>query len=362
MVSRVRTACLSNSALAATLSTRRALSRSPDELLQRELEKPSKVGKSGFASSKSSMDARGLVTPMERLWIEEVRHLHSLWREGPPRIRTVNLGPRSSVAFKPEHEQKKRQEKKARRKRKKDLASQETIHNHPVSTVSDVEWPVNPEPAEPKETGWQWPSPTQKPQDAPAQPPTAEELATLSAIQMQKHAVELCRVFFQKDHSDGEDDEEEPLDEDDGSVRENLEFFLRFFEENADLRGYYEKKWEQGEFSCLVCGGMGVKLRKKFSNCVALVQHSVSISKTKKRAAHRAFGQAVSRVLGWEINRLPTIVLSLDKPLGHKLQPDAAENASIAQDIPVSENTSAAKDIPVSAASDVIHIDSSEEE
>ncbi|XP_068653582.1 uncharacterized protein [Aristolochia californica] len=282
----------------------------------------------GVPSSKSSMVPQGLLTAMERLWIEEVRYLHSLLRQGTPRSCNVNFSPMRSVAFKRESKLKKKQEKKAKKKRDKILASQtqqEQLQNHPVSTVSDIEWPLNPVPEEPQAIGWPgWLCQIQDPRDAAAQPATAEELAKLSAIQMQKDAAKLFRDFFRKESSDGEDDKGDPMDEDEDedSIPENLEFFLRIFSEDADLRGYYEKNWGQGEFSCLVCGGIGVKLGKKFANCVGLVQHSISISKTTMRAPHRAFGQALCRVLGWEINRLPTIVLSSVRLPG-TLTPDA---------------------------------------
>ncbi|XP_068667089.1 uncharacterized protein [Aristolochia californica] len=292
------------------------------------------------------MDPLGFLTAKERQWIEEVHYLHSLWRQGPPRTGKVNLGPQSSVAFKPENKLKTKKEKKAKKKKDTILASQtqqEPFDNHPVSTVSEVEWPLNPVPEEPQEIGW--PSQTQNSQVAAA---TGEELAKLSSIQMQKEAVKLCRDFFKKESSDGEDDKGEPTDEDSDSISEHLDFFLRLFAEDAELRGYYEKHWEKGEFSCLVCGGIGVKLGKKFGNCVALVQHSISISKTTKRASHRAFGQALCRVLGWEISRLPTIVLSLGEPLSRTLDQAAPQNASLAQNMIIS--------------ADVVHIDNIAEE
>ncbi|KAI7739199.1 hypothetical protein M8C21_016174 [Ambrosia artemisiifolia] len=83
-------------------------------------------------------------------------------------------------------------------------------------------------------------------------------------------------------------------------------FVVKLFDEVEGLREYYLKYCGGGgEFVCLICGGVGEKCGKRFKDCVALVQHSVAIAKTKKRRSHRAFGKVVCKVLGWEIDRLP---------------------------------------------------------
>ncbi|KAG8386395.1 hypothetical protein BUALT_Bualt03G0144400 [Buddleja alternifolia] len=91
------------------------------------------------------------------------------------------------------------------------------------------------------------------------------------------------------------DDDDEMVEEDDG--REEYGFFLKVFEEDTLLKEFYEKNFAKGEFSCLVCGALGGKgTRKKFKGCLALMQHSIAIARTKKRRAHRAFGQAVCKI------------------------------------------------------------------
>ncbi|KAL3355865.1 hypothetical protein AABB24_016832 [Solanum stoloniferum] len=102
-------------------------------------------------------------------------------------------------------------------------------------------------------------------------------------------------------------------DDDDMEVEKgekSLNFFVKLFEEDGGLREYYEKNNESGgEFICLVCSGVGKKgWSKRFKDCVGLVQHSITIS--NMRQAHRAYGQVIFRILGWDINRLPSIVLS----------------------------------------------------
>lgn len=107
----------------------------------------------------------------------------------------------------------------------------------------------------------------------------------------------------------GSSDDDELTEEDD--VRS---FFDKVFEEDTDLREYYDKGFANGEFSCLVCGALGGKKSlKKFKGCLALVQHSVAIKSNKRRRLHRAFGQAVCNVLGWDLNRLPDIVSRLSE-------------------------------------------------
>ncbi|KAL2496517.1 uncharacterized protein Fot_40274 [Forsythia ovata] len=96
------------------------------------------------------------------------------------------------------------------------------------------------------------------------------------------------------------------------------------------LMEYYEKNHMNGEFSCLVCGSVGGrKTGKRFKNCVALVQHSITVARIKKRA-HRAYSQAICKILGWDIDRLPTIVLPLaDKSVEVQGNFNNGENSSI---------------------------------
>jgi hypothetical protein len=73
---------------------------------------------------------------------------------------------------------------------------------------------------------------------------------------------------------------------------------------------------KKGDFYCLVCGGIKKKMWKRFKDCVALIQHSTTVLRTKRKRAHRAFAQVVCKVIGWDINQLPTIVLKdLDSSL-----------------------------------------------
>ncbi|KAL1821508.1 hypothetical protein ACET3Z_016377 [Daucus carota] len=67
------------------------------------------------------------------------------------------------------------------------------------------------------------------------------------------------------------------------------------FAEDSELRSYYEKNCESGEISCFVCAGLGQKAGKKYKDCVALVQHATTITKTKKRHARKAVGEVICK-------------------------------------------------------------------
>ncbi|XP_020270883.1 probable protein phosphatase 2C F42G9.1, partial [Asparagus officinalis] len=148
-----------------------------------------------------------------------------------------------------------------------------------------------------------------------ARPPvSAAEQARVSATLVQQTALKSSRAFFSKD---GSDDDEMNEDEDDDDEEESraLEFFVGVFDKDDKLREYYAKHYEKGDFFCLVCEGIRVKLGRRYVDCVGLVQHSIAITKTKRRGAHRGFGRAVCRVLGWDIKRLPNIILDHSEPM-----------------------------------------------
>ncbi|KAL3325613.1 hypothetical protein AABB24_036710 [Solanum stoloniferum] len=267
----------------------------------------------------------------EQRLIQEVHYLHSLWHQGPPHPHVhPNLHPQTPVSLQPSGST---QFKKRNKQKSKKL--KEAI------TDSGVKW-VFPTPAESSpvtESGW--PSFTAQPNSQPHLP-TAEELARVAGNRAQQQALKVVSDYLKCSIDDDEEDMYEDEDEDDmevGKGEKNLNFFAKLFEEDSGLREYYEKNSESGgEFSCLVCSGVGKKgWSKRFKDCVGLVQHSITIS--NKRQAHWAFGQVLCRILGWDINRLPSIVLSAggkpsessDKPveaqvLGSELQTSSLAN------------------------------------
>ncbi|CAK9134140.1 unnamed protein product [Ilex paraguariensis] len=243
---------------------------------------------------------------------DEVIYLHSLWRQGPPRPNPNrrNPNPNTSIHLQPSSSRQfKKERQRPRGKRGGKLVNKPPNSDPPL--VSDVEWPCKPPGEAPPETSSGWPklSPKWTPT---TRLPSAEEQARFAANQVHRKALKATQEFLtwaaDSDNDTDEDNEmEDDLMGDDGC--EEYKFFLNVFKEDGELKSYYEKNYENGEFSCLVCGGVGQKVGKRFMNCVALVQHSKSIAKTKKRRAHRSYGQAICKVLGWDIDRLPSIVM-----------------------------------------------------
>ncbi|XP_011654042.2 uncharacterized protein LOC101208512 isoform X3 [Cucumis sativus] len=254
----------------------------------------------------------------ERL-TQEVLHLHALWHRGPPPRNPIPTHNHSSTPLANPIPSNKRpigpDKPKNKNKNKKKTTPRPT-----TTTRLRPNWPC-PQPLQnqPSTSSW-WP-PIQPVPTPAAQPVSSEDRQNLAALQLQDEGSDACREFFARNADSESDEEEEEEEEDDWEMMESKEykFFLKMFVENEELRVYYEKNCESGLFCCLVCGGMGKKKSgKRFKNCLGLVQHSISISGTKKKRAHRAFGLVVSRVFGWDVDRLPTIVLK-GEPLSRSL-------------------------------------------
>ncbi|XP_074319291.1 uncharacterized protein LOC141656335 isoform X2 [Silene latifolia] len=228
--------------------------------------------------------------PYETTLIQEVLYLHSLWHRGPPSGPTT----RTNQYLKPTP----------------------TTHFKKNKHVSDKEWPVSEVVPDPH-SGSEWPA-FRKLNTPITRPATEEEKARVLGVRVQMRGVEACSCLFQKRNEDGEDEEDDEEEEDDGDDEEEIDLFENLFEEDGELREFYKKNCEGvgggGEFCCLVCGGGNVG--RKFKNCVALVQHSITVSKTKRRKAHRAYGRVVCKVLGWDVDRLPSLPVSVGDGVG----------------------------------------------
>jgi hypothetical protein len=275
---------------------------------------------------------------------DEVIYLHYLWQQGPPQQpnfirRALNnipssssqphytphfhpqlsrhpfppsnirsLPPVSSTVFKKKNKKKKRERKR-------------TKPDPPRSPGPD--WPC-PKLSDSPKTGWPVPKP--RSDSPPSLQPQEKE--RLSVLQSQNKACKAFREFLIDEDNEvvDDDDEEEDDDNSDGRMEEFEEFFIRVFMEDNQLRGYYQRCFENGEFFCLVCGAAEKKKSgKKYKDCIGLVQHSKLIVRTANKKAHRAFGQAVCKVLGWDIHRLPTIVIT-GVPLGCSTEINPAQS------------------------------------
>ncbi|GAB4846577.1 hypothetical protein Ancab_025584 [Ancistrocladus abbreviatus] len=260
---------------------------------------------------------------------DEVIYLHSLWHQGPPSSakstsQNPTLKPLSTTPFK----------KKKKKKKKKMMM----MMKKPI-IVSNKEWPVNSDPSTPSTSGSAWPE-FKRVFSSATRPASAGEVASIMAMRAQRKGLDACCEFFESDDGDDDDgnDDDNVDEEKEGGgdnvfeESEELAFFLKLFEGDEELRGCYEKYYQNGEFSCLVCAGIRQKLRKKYFNCHALVQHCITISKTKKRRAHRAYGQVICKVLGWDINRLPVWVPPAGDTAGQSLEQPSVMQTSLKGD------------------------------
>ncbi|WKA11984.1 hypothetical protein VitviT2T_029427 [Vitis vinifera] len=228
---------------------------------------------------------------------DEVIYLHSLWHQGPPRKTNTNPNPRPiSKSSRTLHQTsisktfKNTTTKKHKTKPKKLEKAKKPPESDPQPPASGAEWPV--QPISDQLSGW-----SKSPSLPTARPATAEEEAKLIALQIQEKGLAACREFFSRNESDDDDDDVDDDDlEEDGC--EEFEFFVGLFSKDVELRSYYEKNNEGGIFCCLVCGGMGKKVGK--------------------------------RVLGWDVNRLPTIALKAGDhlPQGGELQGNSNGNTN----------------------------------
>ncbi|KAF1896998.1 hypothetical protein Lal_00034699 [Lupinus albus] len=180
---------------------------------------------------------------------------------------------------------------------------------------SGAEWVCENTPCDSSSTASGWPSFNTK-SSSQTHAVLAEAQASVAGLQMQQHkALEACKEYLvgsagsDCDNDTDNEDEDESIDCSDPVECEELKFFLRLFTEDSDLRRYYENNYGEGDFCCLVCGGVGKKTGKRFKGCVSLVQHSIAVKRTKRMRAHRAYSQVICKVLGWDFDRLPTIVL-----------------------------------------------------
>uniref|UniRef100_A0A804I569 Uncharacterized protein n=2 Tax=Musa acuminata subsp. malaccensis TaxID=214687 RepID=A0A804I569_MUSAM len=246
---------------------------------------------------------------LERFRAEEVLYLHSLWRRGTPPNRNRNLDPSPGPALHPAPAAFKKKSKQEKRGKKEKAAA--------ARTDSGPEWPSIPAPdTNAVPTTWGDLAPTQA--AATSMPVSAEDQARVAAAQAQHNGLKASQDFFSEE-DDSDEDEEDDMEENDGVKMGPFRFFTELFVKDGELREYYEKNYEKGEFSCFACAGIGSKRVRRFRNCMGLVQHAKSTSKAKRRGAHRALAKAVCQVLGWDIKRLPSFVLDTAVSLGRSL-------------------------------------------
>ncbi|BAF18755.1 uncharacterized protein [Oryza sativa Japonica Group] len=245
----------------------------------------------------------------ERLLAEEVLYLHSLWRRAAP----APIPPRGSGSV----ATLRRVDRRRRRRLERRAQEQQREESGP-------EWPLAPSPpASP--TTWH----DNKAASSPAQRPPQQKQPSPGSLS-QRAALRAAEEFFS---NRGSDDDDEVVEEE-GSESEGEEaagFFMGLFERDAALRGHYERGWEGGEFVCMACVGRKGKARR-FAGCVGLVQHARAATRCGRPRAHRAFAAAICRVLGWDIDRMPSVVIDPRGTLGQALAAAEAAAAVAAQE------------------------------
>ncbi|CAN4102963.1 unnamed protein product [Withania somnifera] len=196
-------------------------------------------------------------------------------------------------------------------------------NSDPLPDSGDAEWPCKPVV---ESSGWpySWKNDSSKSKLQTPLPTPEDEAANNSQLPALLVVAEYLNSTLSLD-----DDEEfsEYINEDgdffiNGDEGEeegfqDYDFFAKLFRNDDRLREYYEKNCESGGvFCCLVCCGVREKGWKRFKDCSSLLQHAISIEKTSKRRAHRAYCQVVCEILGWDFSSLPSIVPSADnKPV-----------------------------------------------
>ncbi|CAM0882612.1 unnamed protein product [Alopecurus aequalis] len=220
-----------------------------------------------------------------------------------------------STVFKRE-ERRKHKEQKRERKRQDRLAlaleQWEPLGTAPRPAAifpsgvppDDKPWPCDP-PPEAAPAAWSW-GPSAEPSadcswGLPVEPAIQPPPPPVAATCPQAAAVRASRAFFGEHVDNDDDDGDEDGEEEEGN--DVTRFFEDLLEKDAGLRGFYEAEREKGRFLCLVCEGIGARAGKRFPGCAALVQHAGTVARTKRRLAHRAFADAVGRLLGWGAGR-----------------------------------------------------------
>ncbi|KAG8076753.1 hypothetical protein GUJ93_ZPchr0006g41401 [Zizania palustris] len=241
----------------------------------------------------------------DRLLAEEIFYLHSLWRRGPEVSASfpAPIPPRGSASL---AETRRWETGRRRRRRLEHHAQKQEQEQDP-----GLEWPVAPSPPV---SSTPWPDHASSlSQHPPKQQPSPGSLS-------QQAALRTADNFFSNRglDGDGEGSESEGEEEDTAAG-----FFMGLFEREVALREHYERRWEEEDFMCMACAGRKGKTRK-FNGCVALVQHAQAATRCGRPRAHRALAAAICRVLGWDIKRLPSIVIDPRGTLGHALATEAS--------------------------------------
>ncbi|KAL6839580.1 hypothetical protein ACP4OV_030519 [Aristida adscensionis] len=260
---------------------------------------------------------RGPLT--ERDLTEEVLYLHSLWRRGPPAPARVPV----PAAAAPTPSRPARRAPRKRKRRRLEGGAAE-----PQDTGSESPLAPSP-PASPKALP-DAPASSSPEKAPPLPPPSPGSLA-------QQDALRAAKEFFSR----GGSGDEGPEPEGEEDEEEAVGFFTGMFERDAALRGHYERRREEGQFKCMACAarkvrkvkGRAAKVRR-YQGCFGLLQHARFATRYGRRrpGAHRALAAVICRVLGWDFEGLPNIVIDPRGRLGQALAAEATADAQEAKE------------------------------
>ncbi|CAN6208657.1 unnamed protein product [Urochloa humidicola] len=253
-------------------------------------------------------------TDRERRLAEEVLHLHSLWRRGPPPVPTPAPEPAPIQSHKT---------KTSDRKRRKLDGAAPAAAAEPKDTGPELP----PAPPPPNSSPKTWPEAAPS-SSTPARPPPPTSPGALAQHKALRAAAEF---FSNRGDSDDSSDDGEEGSESEGE-QDAAGFLTGLFERDAALRDHYERGSEDRQFACLVCAA-GTRKARRFRGCLALVQHACDATPRYGRPrAHRAFAAVLCRVLGWDAARLPSIVMDPRGTLGQALAAGATAGVQVAKE------------------------------
>uniref|UniRef100_K3Y2E7 Uncharacterized protein n=1 Tax=Setaria italica TaxID=4555 RepID=K3Y2E7_SETIT len=253
----------------------------------------------------------------ERRLAEEVLHLHSLWRRGPP--------PAPAPAPTQSRLADRKTKTTGHKRRKLDGAA-----------PAAAEWVPAPPPPNSSPKTWTEAAPSSSTPAKP--PPRPTSPGTLAHQKALRAAAEFFSNRGASSSSSSDDDSDSDSSDDDEERSESegeqdaVGFLTGLFERDAALRGHYERGWEDVQFACMVCAA-GTRKARRFRGCVALVQHARDATPRYGRPrAHRALAAVLCRVLGWDVARLPSIVMDPRGTLGQALAAGATAGVQLAKE------------------------------
>ncbi|KAE8817918.1 hypothetical protein D1007_04270 [Hordeum vulgare] len=113
-----------------------------------------------------------------------------------------------------------------------------------------------------------------------------------------------------------------------GEEQKKLDMLSNEVSVNALGSSRRTRSHEEEESRCVGRKRKGRSQARRFRDCISLVHHARDVNHCGRPLAHRALAAVVCRVLGWDVKRLPSLVIDPRDTLGQALL--AREGASAA--------------------------------